>query len=156
MNCREIETLLFAERDGALPTHQRTDLDRHVAGCAACRQMRVDFAAAAESWRGHTANVRVPDPDTEWRRLRAQLHGAEVRTSPKRRIAPIVWLATPLAAAAAIVFAFFLQSSPLPESDALARADYVESGSAEASTMVFADKESGWLVVWASDPKTRG
>lgn len=156
MNCREIEPLLFAERDGALANNQRTDLDRHVGECAACRQLRSDLAAAAESWRAHTASVKVPDADSEWRKLRAELHGAEVRTSPNRRIAPIVWLATPLAAAAAIVLTFFLQSTPTPEIEAMARAEYVESGSAEASTMVFADKESGWLVVWAADPKTRG
>lgn len=33
----------------------------------------------------------------------------------------------------------------------IAGADYVESGDPNASTMVYVDKESGWLVVWATD-----
>lgn len=158
MNCRDIENLLFAERDGALTDQQRADLDRHLGGCPACREVRSDLAAAAEAWRERTAGVTVPDAEAEWRKVRAQLPGgAEVRTAPKRRLAPIIWLATPLAAAAAFVFAFFLSSGPAgADTGALARAEYVEAGSAEASTLVYSDKESGWLVVWASDPKSRG
>jgi len=33
----------------------------------------------------------------------------------------------------------------------IAGADYVEAGDPNASTMVYVDKESGWLVVWATD-----
>jgi len=172
VNCRDTEHLIHAERDGALTDQQRADLDRHVSGCAACRQLRADLAAAAESWRARTAAAAVPDADAEWQKLRAQLHGAapaqdgeraraggaEVRTTPKRRLAPVVWLATPLAAAAAFVFSFFLTSGPSPDAGALARAEYVEAGDAGASTMVYADKESGWLVVWAAadSAKTSG
>ena len=156
MNCRAIEQLLFAERDGALSESQRADLVRHIGECAACRRLRADLASAAETWRNHTARAVMPDAEAEWHKLRAQLHGAEVRTAPKRRIAPIVWLATPLAAAAAIALAFFLQSAPAPQGDAAARAEFVEAGAADATTMVYTSKESGWLVVWATDTKTSG
>ena len=43
--------------------------------------------------------------------------------------------------------------------DDTARADFVEAGDANASTMVYVDKDSGWLVVWATniaDTKTSG
>ncbi len=33
----------------------------------------------------------------------------------------------------------------------VARAEYVEAGDVNASTMVYVDKDSGWLVVWATD-----
>lgn len=157
MNCRDFETLLFAERDGALADQQRADLARHLAGCPACRQVQSDLAAAAAAWRTNTAQVRVPDAETEWRKVRAEISGATVRKTPKRRLAPVIWFATPLAAAAALAFAFFLSSGPAPESvGALARAEYVEAGNAEASTMVYSDKESGWVVVWATDAKAKG
>lgn len=155
MNCRDAETLIFAERDGTLNDNQRADLARHLGDCAGCRQLRADLSAATDAWRARTAEVAVPDAEAEWHKLRAQLHGSEVRTTPKRRIAPIVWLATPLAAAAAIALAFFLQSAPAPETDATARAEFVEAGADDATTMVYTDKESGWLVVW-SDTHTSG
>ena len=37
------------------------------------------------------------------------------------------------------------------DSSIIAGADYVEAGDPNASTMVYVDKESGWLVVWATD-----
>lgn len=156
MNCRDFENLILAERDGALPESQCADLARHVAGCASCQRLQSDLAAAATAWRARTAQVTVPDPETEWRKVRPRISGAKVQTAPKRRLAPIIWLATPLAAAAALVFAFVLSPGPAPESTgALARADYVETGNAQASTMVYSDKESGWVVVWATNAKAK-
>ncbi len=172
MNCRDTENLLFAERDGTLTSEQRAVLDRHVAECAGCRQLRDDLAAAAAAWRANTAAVKVPDADTEWRKLRAQLHGEEVRTPARRRLAPVIllsenqkrnlfWLGAPLAAAAAVALTLFVQTSPTPPARATtaaapaaftARAEYVEVSDA-ASPLVYMDKESGWLVVWAVDTK---
>lgn len=158
MTCRAAESLLFAERDGALSESQRAGLVRHMVACAACRQLHADLSAAAENWRANTAQVAVPDAEAEWRRLRGRIGGAEVRTSPPRRVAPVVWLVTPLAAAAAIALAFLLQSGPAPRAEDTARAEFVEAGAADATTMVYTDRESGWLVVWAVDAsgKTRG
>ena len=33
----------------------------------------------------------------------------------------------------------------------VAQAEYVEAGNVDASTIVYVDKDSGWLVVWATD-----
>ena len=48
----------------------------------------------------------------------------------------------------------------LSSSEKLAKAgaDFVEAGDPNASTMVYVDKDSGWLVVWATDvdAQTRG
>jgi hypothetical protein len=57
-----------------------------------------------------------------------------------------------LAAAAALAFVVY-QPAVTSRSDLgpAASAEFVETGSPTASTMVYLDKESGWLVVWAAD-----
>jgi hypothetical protein len=175
MTCRDVSSLLYAERDGVLTPGQHADLDRHAASCVQCQQLRADLAAAAAGWRAQVANVTPPDADAEWRKVQAMLHNPSAQ--PKRKLAPIIWLSAPLAAAAAIAIAFFVDPAPRAPSPAVARtvaavstppppppppvaeiaaadaahADYVEAGNANASTMVYVDKDSGWLVVWAAD-----
>lgn len=154
MNCRPFETLLSAERDAPLSEAERTQLERHLAECPACREQRVQLAAAATAWRARTAAAKVPDPAAEWDRLRPRLADAAGRTPRRRRLAPVIWFALPLAAAAAFMLTFLPSSPPVAEPRAVARADFVEAGDSAASTMVYVDKESGWLVVWAEDPAT--
>lgn len=161
MNCREAEPLLLAERDGTLTSVQRTTLDRHVAGCAGCRQLRADLSAALAEFQVDAASVRLPDVDAEWRALQARVHGARTGAATPRAMkkgAPLTWFAGPMAVAAAIALAFFLgrPSSLSNQSETevspfagYARADYVEVAIEDASPLVYLDKESGWLVVWA-------
>jgi hypothetical protein len=64
----------------------------------------------------------------------------------------IPWLAVPLAAAAAGAIMIFV-TPPWPRSPAPAAAVAAASATAtanDASTVVFVDEKSGWLVVWAS------
>ena len=160
MNCRDIEPLLLAERDGVLTTAQHASLGPHVATCGACRQMRGRLAEAMSALRSDAANVPVPDIEAEWRTLRAQLDGTATQPNKKRLLAPVVWFGAPLAAAAAIALGFFLNRPLSPNRDEFvqvadaASAEFVEAGNADASTMVYVDKESGWLVVWATDNET--
>jgi len=162
MNCRDIEPLLLAEKDGVLTSAQHTALDRHVATCPACQQMRVHLAEALTAFRADAANVALPDFDDEWRTLRARLHQTESKPAKKRPLAPIIWFGSTLAAAAALLLAFFSQqpkpSTPVLFSpdDQIAEAEFVEAGDINASMMVYVDKESGWLVVWATDVDTNG
>jgi len=71
------------------------------------------------------------------------------------------WRALPVAAATAIAAVIFLPRSapdqPPPGTDgpAFARANSVEVPGAPASTMVFVDEKSGWLIVWATDADGR-
>lgn len=159
MNCRDSESLILVERDGALTDAQRAALSDHVATCTACRQLRANLASALDTYRRELDSVRVPNADEAWRDLRGRLHGK------KRSLAPVIWLGAPLAAAAAFAFAFFAARPAAPVSPAsaavavvetydpsfIAGADFVEAGDPDASVMVFVDKESGWLVVWAAD-----
>lgn len=155
MNCRDIEPLLLAEKDGVLTTAQHAALDQHVAACPACRQMRIDLSAAMSALQADVANVPLPDINAEWHALRSRLnYTGSVRPAAKRPLAPVIWFGAPLAAAAAVAFAFFTLQPPIPNSETLtdvASADFVEAGNSDASTMVYVDKESGWLVVWATD-----
>ena len=191
MTCRDIESLILAERDGALTPTERAALSDHVATCPACRQLRTQLAASLEAYKAGAASVQVPDVDAAWRDLQAQIHAPASRAK-KRPLAPVIWFGAPLvAAAAALALVFLVGGSPFAKQPSLmqapvevptvavlpspppppppapayvpsalstpydpsiiAGADYVEAGNPNASTMVYVDKESGWLVVWATD-----
>jgi hypothetical protein len=191
MNCREITSLILAERDGALTPTERAALSDHLAACPACRELRTQLATSLEAYRAGVASVQVPDVDAAWRDLQAEIH-APARRAKKRPLAPVIWFGAPLVAAAAALAMVFLvggspfarpvaqetarmevaTANPLPppppppasapafvppplstpyDPSIIAGADYVEAGDPNASTMVYVDKESGWLVVWATD-----
>ncbi len=160
MNCQQIEPLLLAERDGALSPGQRAALAEHVSGCADCRRLQSDLSAALAAWKADVTQVTVPAADAAWTALRPRLPNRQ--SAPRRKLAPVIWLSAPLAAAAALAFIFLTPDrhvAPPPVDIAapvIARAEFVEPGNANASTMVYVDKESGWLVVWAADATTHG
>lgn len=159
MNCRAIESLLLAERDGVLTTSQHASLEQHLATCPVCRQLRVDLAAAMSTLHTDAANVPLPDIDAEWNTFRARLGAASSHPEKKRSLAPIIWFGAPLAAAAALALVFFLDRPPSGTGETIqvadtASADFVEAGNASDSTMVYVDKESGWLVVWATSSES--
>ena len=162
MNCRDTEPLLLAERDGVLTPGQQAALERHVAACPACQHLRARLAEALAAYRTDAASVAVPDADEAWRTLRTQLHGDGARPAKKRPLAPVIWFGSTLAAAAALTFAFLSRQTPKPaqvfspDNDIVAEAEFVEAGDINASTLVYVDKESGWLVVWATDVDANG
>ena len=162
MNCRDIEPLLLSERDGVLTEAQHATLERHVAACPSCLQLRNDLAAALAAFQTDAASVGVPDVEAEWRTLRAKLHGDAATPNEKRPRAPLLWFTVPLAAAAALAVAYFgllpKPSEPVVPANEIAQAEFVEAGDLNASTMVYVDKDSGWLVVWATnnDPQSSG
>lgn len=161
MNCRNIEPLLLAERDGVLTSEQHAALAEHVAACPACRQFRAALTEAALFLKTDAANVPVPDADQAWRELRPQLAGEKARPAKKRPLAPVIWFGSTLAAAAALTFAFLSrQPQPMPtvilDNDVVAEAEFVEAGDINASMMVYVDTESGWLVVWATEVDASG
>lgn len=165
MNCRDNESLILAERDGMLTKEQLAVLSDHVAVCPACRELRTSLATALSGYKTAVASVPAPDVNEAWRDLQSRLR----QPARKRPLAPVIWFGTPLAAAAAIAFAFFAVSPtptprgepkvaviappppPLHDPSVIAGADFVEAGDPNASTLVYVDKESGWLVVWATD-----
>ena len=148
MNCRDIEPLLLNERDGVLTPEQHAALAAHVAACPACRQLRTTYGEAVTFLKTDAANITVPDADQEWRTLRAQLRGETAKPAKKRRLAPIIWFSAPLAAAAALAIGFFVFRPAAPQAP-------VESGDASVSTIAYVDKDSGWLVVWATESETK-
>lgn len=159
MHCSAAHVLLFHERDRALGATEGVALAQHLTECAACRELRRQLAAAAGEWREGTLRANPPDATAEWQALLPRLRGAVVPAPARRRAAPLVWLGVSLAAAAAVALGIFFRpagSAPLPAAPAVARAEFVEAGNADATTLVYVDDESGWLVVWASDARTHG
>jgi anti-sigma factor RsiW len=163
-SCRDYAALILAEPDGILSADERAQLAGHLATCAACRDRRAALQEAREKFRARADRVAVPDAAEAWRKLQPLLRAHDSR--PRRRLAPLVWFGVPLAAAAAVAFAWLggrngvgtpaAPASPsAPAAVETARADYVEAGDAGATTMVYVDKESGWLVVWATDAEAK-
>jgi anti-sigma factor RsiW len=164
MSCSHAQRLIFAERDGSLDSTQRARLDEHLARCPTCGQMRAGLARTVESWRQSTANVTVPPVSPEWHSLRRKLREEKSRGWFRfPRPATLAWISLPTAAAAALAFAFYSPQvtapppSPLAvkanaKATGLARAVFVDVPGNSASTMVYVDNTSGWLVVWADSP----
>jgi hypothetical protein len=169
MNCRDNESLILAERDGALTNAQLTARSDHFAACPACRKLRHDLAVSLEAYKSSIYGGDVADADEAWRQLRGRLRETD-NPARKRPLPSVVWFGAPLAAAAALAFSFFLSRpptdapsvdmavalppSPLHDPSIIAGADFVEAGDPNASTLVYVDKESGWLVVWATENNT--
>lgn len=169
MNCRDNESLILAERDGALTKVQLAALSDHVATCPACAKLRANLAAALAAYAAGLREVPAPDAAEAWRELQGRLHQPAKRE--KHPLAPVVWFGAPFVAAAALAFAFIVNrpAAPAPlttatlaasaplvsapfDDSVIAGADYVEAGDPNASTLIYVDKESGWLVVWATPP----
>jgi anti-sigma factor RsiW len=145
MNCSEAESLLPAVEPGGLSAARQRALAEHLAACPACRRTQAALAGLIEDWRQDNAQAPVPPAAEIWANVRSR------RRAPRRphRPNPVFWLGLPLAAAAAVAFVFLNPQTSAPET---ARAEFVETGETAGSTMVYVDKESGWLVVWAAEP----
>ena len=168
MNCHEAQNHLFAASDGALETNERAALDAHIAQCAGCRRVRDDLVAAVSTWREESARAPLPNVDREWHAVRRRIRGgvdagtAATFERPRRRLLLLPWLAVPVMAAAAVAITLYTASGPdsddsavkpeAPRPTQVARADSVDVPG-QASTAVFVDDKSGWLVVWASDAR---
>lgn len=182
MNCRQAESQLLAARDGALAEAAAAELAAHLETCASCRTLQARLHETFEQWQQETAAVPVPDPQTEWFAVRRRLRNETAASNGHVSWARLLRLAAPLTAVAAIALIVWSgrppSSAPLapelastgaepsaastdfdgswPEMDEhfafTAHAEYVETDDADASPFVYVDDESGWLIVWASDP----
>lgn len=59
MNCADIEILICDYVDGTLPAAQKAEVERHLAGCAACAELARDSAAAV-AFMQSAADVEPP------------------------------------------------------------------------------------------------
>lgn len=161
MNCRHCQTLLLREADRLGTAGERAKLEAHLARCPDCRGLQADLRNLTREVRDELLATTVPDVTQEWRQLQRAMQQDKAAAAARKRPATGWWVVPPLAAVAAVALLFLVQT-PAPQSDlgpppngagaVTARAEFVEPGDANAATMVFVDKPSGWLVVWASDP----
>jgi predicted anti-sigma-YlaC factor YlaD len=152
MNCVHAQHLLLAERDGPLPSREAMDLEGHLKGCPSCRQLHADLRTGFADWKAHTAGVPVPDIREAWRDLRTAREAEHVPHPAA------TWFRIGLPLAAAAAFAFLLVQAPwrpaspaVADGAAIAHVNYVEPGTAGTSTLVYEDRESGWLVIWTAE-----
>lgn len=161
MNCREAQDRILADRAEARDAAGRAALAEHLAACASCRRVQTELADALAAWRHDAATVAVPDADREWQAVRRQIRGGATGTARPGRSSRslFAWLALPLGAAAAAALALFISPATRPQffgPTPLGHVDSVETPGNNASTMVFVDEKSGWLIVWASDASPAG
>jgi len=155
MNCRAAQRLISAERDGALSPGERTVLEAHVAGCAACSQARQALAAAAAAWTRADQAVKTPDVERAWqdiRRARRADSGREARPAVAWW-SRALWAGVPAVGAAAVALMVF-SGGPKPahpESTAASWAQFVEFDDSAAAPVIYVDEASGWVVVWAGE-----
>jgi predicted anti-sigma-YlaC factor YlaD len=153
MNCRSAQRWLSAAQDGALADHERAGLAAHVAECTECRQFQSLLGAAQQHLQVVATQVAVPDGERAWQDIRREIRAT-------RPVAPRAWWnlgrwALPLGAAAALAAVAVIGPSWTDDDgpQTVARAEFVEV-SGDASSVVYVDDKSGWLVVWASDVKS--
>jgi len=150
MTCREAQDHLYADRS-ADPTNPSeaamTAFAAHLAQCPGCRRQQEQLRSALDAWRADAAATPVPDAEREWHALRRRIRGGDTAANPVRRFWP--WLSLPLGLGAAAALTFLVWQNPAPRAEA--RVDFVEVPGGKASTMVFVDEKSGWLIVQASD-----
>jgi predicted anti-sigma-YlaC factor YlaD len=172
MNCATSEQLLSRALDGELPANDRTALDAHLASCASCRALR-------DEWAGFTAMLQEPvapvqTPEALWAdvqraiRLR-QGFGGQVRlqgAQGREDEAPVFgwrlrWagaiLAVVMLGAYGIGLGVRRQTERVVAASApekAAEVEFVETDVPGASTMVYEDAETGWVVVWVTGMET--
>ncbi|MDP3072135.1 MAG: zf-HC2 domain-containing protein [Opitutaceae bacterium] len=155
MNCREVQSELFADTEDTPANARRAAVAAHVAHCAACQRVRDDLTAALTAWRSDVAKVSIPDAELEWHAVRRRIRGGGVPASSGSWQKWTAWLGLPLAVAAAAALIFVARpvqiTAPILPIGEFAHAENIEAPGRDASTMVFVDDQSGWLIVWASD-----
>ena len=156
MNCPFAQRLLSAERDGALARAERAGLAAHVAGCAECRRFQAEWGETQANLKVAATRVVVPDEERAWQDIHREIRAT-------RRTAARAWWhlgrwVLPLGAAAALAAVALIGPSWTDENGppAVARAEFVEVPG-DASSVVYVDDQSGWLVVWAAaEPGPKG
>jgi hypothetical protein len=83
MDCTETRTRLIAFHDGELPGDERTRVEAHLDGCAACRALLADLSRIDGS-------AGVPDPGPEyWDRFNARVMARVAREADGPDVAPL-------------------------------------------------------------------
>ena len=153
MNCRSAQKWLSATQDGALADFERAGLAAHAAECSECRQFQSLLGEAQQHLQALATQVALPDEERAWRDIRSEIRAT-------RPVALRAWWnlgrwALPVGAAAALAAVVVIGPSWMDGDgpQTVARAEFVEVP-ADASSVVYVDDNSGWLVVWASDVKS--
>ena len=120
------------------------------------RAAQVGQHEASEGLRAAATRVAVPDEERAWQDIHREMRAA--RPTVARAWWNLGRWALPLGAAAALAAVALIGPSWTDEDgrQTVARAEFVEVAG-DASSVVYVDDKSGWLVVWASaEPGGKG
>lgn len=156
MNCHSAQDQLLRAADGGLSAQQKNALTAHIESCAECGHFAESLDTIPSLLHRESESVPVPNAHDLWSEISSQLNSPEEQTNKPRKIAPIIWITAPIAAAATLLLAFLpLRQNdivPVTTENNIVQVNYVEIEDPDSTAMVYVDKESGWLVVWADDP----
>jgi anti-sigma factor RsiW len=110
---RHPDVELSAYAAGSLDSDARTEIERHLAGCAACRAAVADYRLLLD----HLAAAPAPAPEIAWPRYRAELRARRDRSSASWRARwlrpiPVAVATAAVAACAIVVFALAPGTAP--------------------------------------------
>ena len=154
MNCHTAQRLIATEPDSTPSAEESRLLAAHLSGCEACRNEQTIVARALAGWQASTASAAMPTVERAWQDIQRELRKSSGQPA-SRGFLRRSWM-IPVSAAAALA-ALIVVARPLgkPSSpgnplaqNSAARADFVEVPN-DASSLVYVDDQSGWLVVWA-------
>lgn len=162
MNCITALRLFSAERDGALHGDQRGQLESHVATCRRCRQARAAITLSIADWRASAGQANPPNTERVWQAIRSHVRNETPPQKTTLSMRGAGWvlpagavIALALAAAAIPRWQNQLRAAAVVHRPATAHADFVEVPN-NASSIVYVDDQSGWLVVWSDTPPAGG
>ena len=167
MNCKKAEQWISMALDGELPAEKAQQLQEHLAGCPACRQLEQEWKACGDVIRSQVAET-AQTPEAAWADVRRAIR---LQTPEQPVAAPMVfhWR---IQAASVIVMLLVIgvgvfllgrvgktgqqtAASATPQSAALAKAalpatevEWVETSIPDAAPMVYEDSSSGMMVIW--------
>lgn len=102
ITCDDAQLLVSDRLDGTLSDTQRAQLDAHLAGCVACREVSRDL----EQIHAEAASLPTLTPSHDlWRSIEARIEAPVVSLESHRRSPMARWSSRQLAAAAAVLMA---------------------------------------------------
>lgn len=162
MICRNARKWISLELDGELSVRRSEKLYYHIRRCHSCRSTRDKWVGVGSLLREYVARP-AQTPEAAWADVQRALRtsGQTARNTARIPAGVFSWRwATAAAAALALCGVLGLWWRARGPNVAVAHApaaevEWVETDLPGASTMVYEDGQSGWLVIWVVEYRER-
>jgi predicted anti-sigma-YlaC factor YlaD len=156
MNCKKSQQWISQDLDGELSARRKVRLDAHLESCAACRELREQWARVGARLR-ETRPAAAVTPEAAWADVRRAIRNAGATPAPEAPWIFVPALRWAAATALAVVIGLFVMRTirgPTPAGVAAAppaqgtTVELVETDLPGAAPMVYEDAGSGLTVIW--------